>query len=536
MLNKLRNIKLPLWTKIIIFLILGFLFVLYSIRIFYIMPIDSDYSNLILEASDIIGGNIFLNGWIQTGISFLTTDLPYYIIAVLISGVSRKAYWIASGLMFSCMLFSTLPLIIQEKKRKHKYTEWLLYFGLCLFPSVVGINLLRAHTGVYVWIFIAVACFYQLYTNEMCKTKYYVLFCGAIILGCIGDAIILLVAVLPFFLYCMRDILSNKPVRFKRDLLLLLLIIGSVVIGSVFDKLYYMLGTADKNGFLGAKYFDDFSSYANKLNIYFHAVFGMNRADFTSQQLLSLNTIFFFIRTLIVLFGFSLIIYHTYHFIRGKKEDLISEILSLGFLFISIVFILTTISVDINSARYIGTCPCFLAVLIIRFIRNKDLFDMHFAMNKIPIWVMSIILGGILLFHSYTPVHELTAAATEQERVASVLAQYELKSGYANFWDSSIITVLTEEKIRVRAIEINEDISIYKWGCKQSWYEEKADFLLIRDPQHYDAGVTYENALRILGTPEQTVVFENYKILIYNYDISHKLINSTSLSSIVSHW
>ncbi len=99
MLDKTHNIKVPFWAKLMIILLCGDLFVLYSIRLFYIMPIDSDYSNLILEAADIISGNVLLNDWIQTGISFLTTDLLYYVIAVLFNGVSRNSYLVASGLM-----------------------------------------------------------------------------------------------------------------------------------------------------------------------------------------------------------------------------------------------------------------------------------------------------------------------------------------------------------------------------------------------------------------------------------------------------
>ena len=394
--------------------------------------------------------------------------------------------------------------------------------GLCAFPSIVGINLLRAHTGVYVWIFISVACFCQMY-NETCKKRYYIFFCVSLILGCIGDAVIVPVAVLPFLLYCVRDILSNKPMRFKRDLLLILLTAGSTVTGIVLDKLYYILGTAEKNSFLETRYFENFDAYTNKLNIYLHAVLGMNGADFTSESILSVDTVFFLIKTLVVLFGFCLIFYHVCHFISGKKWDNISEILSLGFLFVSIVFIITTISTDMLSARYIGTCPYILAVLIIRFMRKKDVFDIHFSMNKIPVWAVALVLGIVLLFRSFMPIHELTLAETEQERVASVLEQYNLKSGYANFWDSSIITVLSEQKVKVRAIAMGEGVGIFPWGCKRSWYEEKANFILIRNPEHAEIGVNYENALRIFETPEKEVDFENYKILIYDHDISDKL-------------
>lgn len=47
--------------------------------------IDSDYSNLVLEATDILNGNPFLEGHQNlTGISFVTTDLLFFIIGVLL--------------------------------------------------------------------------------------------------------------------------------------------------------------------------------------------------------------------------------------------------------------------------------------------------------------------------------------------------------------------------------------------------------------------------------------------------------------------
>ena len=70
---------------------------------------------------------------------------------------------------------------------------------------------------------------------------------------------------------------------------------------------------------------------------------------------------------------------------------------------------------------------------------------------------------------------------------------------------------------------MGEGVGIFPWGCKRSWYEEKANFILIRNPEHAEIGVNYENALRIFETPEKEVDFENYKILIYDHDISDKL-------------
>ena len=127
MIEKVKKIRLPLWLKVVLAILAGGVYVWYCIRVFSVSEIDSDYANLVLEASDILKGNIFMCDWIQTGISFFTTDLLYYMVGVFFSGVSRDAYLIASGLMFSCMIFSALLLVVEGSGRKHKVTEILIF-------------------------------------------------------------------------------------------------------------------------------------------------------------------------------------------------------------------------------------------------------------------------------------------------------------------------------------------------------------------------------------------------------------------------
>ena len=104
-----------------------------------------------------------------------------------------------------------------------------------------------------------------------------------------------------------------------------------------------------------------------------------------------------------------------------------------------------------------------------------------------------------------------------------MLEEHNLKNGYANFWDSSINTVISNERVNVRAISMDDKVNIFAWGCKQTWYREKANFVLIRNIEFSGTGVNYDNAVKLFATPKEVVDFENYKILIYDYDISEKI-------------
>ena len=60
MIEKVKKIRLPLWLKVVLAILAGGVYVWYCIRVFSVSEIDSDYANLVLEASDILKGNIFM--------------------------------------------------------------------------------------------------------------------------------------------------------------------------------------------------------------------------------------------------------------------------------------------------------------------------------------------------------------------------------------------------------------------------------------------------------------------------------------------
>ena len=58
MIEKVKKIRLPLWLKVVLAILAGGVYVWYCIRVFSVSEIDSDYANLVLEASDILKGNM----------------------------------------------------------------------------------------------------------------------------------------------------------------------------------------------------------------------------------------------------------------------------------------------------------------------------------------------------------------------------------------------------------------------------------------------------------------------------------------------
>lgn len=90
-----KRFQIGKWVAILGIVIGLVVYLGYCIKIFQLMQMDSDYSNLILEASDILHGNFFMNGWTQTGISFF-----YDGYALLFN--RGCIHWDLSGILLDC--------------------------------------------------------------------------------------------------------------------------------------------------------------------------------------------------------------------------------------------------------------------------------------------------------------------------------------------------------------------------------------------------------------------------------------------------
>ena len=220
---------------------------------------------------------------------------------------------------------------------------------------------------------------------------------------------------------------------------------------------------------------------------------------------------------------FGIMIYNIVNFVKRNHKDVISELLSLGFVFISIVFVMTTVSSNIYSARYIGVCPVIFAILIIRYMRQKNIFECKITNKRVILWPLFVVLSVAFILNNGIILINQERPETEQQRVAEYLKTQDVKCGYGNFWDASYVTVMTKNETQIRPISINDNADIFKWASKDTWYDKEAQFIIVRNEEWVEMGVNYDNVIKVFGQPKEVKEFENYKIMIYNYDLSSKI-------------
>ena len=559
-------------------------FIIYGIYIysgFAKIAIDSDFACMVLEASDFLSGNVFLSGWYQTGISFLTTDLIYFVLGVLVEGVSLEAYILACTLMFLVMTLGA-RLLLRTEISGYSVQKEIMFLAIAGFPCVFSLTALRSHAGGMLWIFLSLVVLLSIEktgfpgrtdnestgsigsdvnsgstgSNESdgnsrnngnghrMKNSLPLLYAAYILLlalACIGDSTYFIVGVVPAFAYAVYRIFTETDDK-KRLLngATAAASVSAAVLSIVFSRLYYMIGGAVKNGSKeSSMVFESFEGIKENVFTYLTYLFKMNDAGFMGLKVASPETLFLFLHAAVILAGFFVIIIVLRDMLKGTEKDPVSICLSLGFLMISAAVILTDIMGESKAGRYFSFAPVIFAILIIRyadrllaktsekeepvpFTKTVSGVASFLTAKRYPaaIIVLSLLMiaGSLLPFSvSFEP------AETQQTQLADLLVSQGLTCGYAQHWDASAVTVASENKVRVRAVRgTGSSYTIYRWFCNEDWYDEPANFFVARKVpflENYSA----EKVVKAFGEPQQILENDKYYIYVYDRDISKEL-------------
>lgn len=495
------------------------LYAYYLYKLFWNIAFNSDSACFVLEGNDIYNGNILLSGWNLTGISFAFSDLLFYTMGIAVAGVSQKASVLAAAIPYFLLIVLSAFLVYAKRKKECK-VGLLLLISVSAIPCTYLMDKARFHTASIVECLLAL--FLLDYFKQASKRKKRIISVFSMLLlsiAAMSDALALLMIIMPIIIVCGWRLvvcyLQERHIK-AEDVYYVIISSSAMVMSFIFDKLYYLFGHANKNSFLGSRLFSKMEELPMKFEIYIKSVLGMFDANFFNTTLFSVHTLLCFLRILIVLTGLICIVYNIYLVVKGEDSDICARVLSIGVILVSFVFILTNVGIDEESARYMGTFPAIMCVIICRTDWKKQIgVKRKNAVITILSLLFIFLISCSLFANRVTEGYRLK----DQEELAMVLGNSNLTHGYASFWNASSTTVLSGNKVKVRAVLNNEKgISMYNWFCKSDWYIEPSNYIITEDDDMY--GVTSDNVIRVLGEPSKIIVVNKFKILVYDYNIN----------------
>ena len=181
-------------------------------------PENSDESNDLLMAWDMLHGNVLLHGWYLSDVSFITTELPQYVLLERLFGLHTDTAHIAAAMTYTLVvLLAVLLARAPGQSRREAGPRMLLTAGLMFAPQLgVGVFVLLLSLG---HIGTAVPLLLTWLVIDRCPARWYVPVVVGLLLTwvLVADPLVLLVGVMPLVAVCAMRVARELSLARRQD-------------------------------------------------------------------------------------------------------------------------------------------------------------------------------------------------------------------------------------------------------------------------------------------------------------------------------
>ncbi len=105
------------------------------LRIAGVTGLNSDAGGIILQASDVLNGNLLLRHWVDTDVSFFTTELPLYVAVTAVAGARPEVVHICAALTYTALVVLAAFLARGRARGTEGVVRALVAAGVMLAPQ-----------------------------------------------------------------------------------------------------------------------------------------------------------------------------------------------------------------------------------------------------------------------------------------------------------------------------------------------------------------------------------------------------------------
>jgi hypothetical protein len=459
-------------------------------------PENSDESNDLLMAWDMLHGNVLLHGWYLSDVSFITTELPQYLALERFFGLHTGTAHIAAAMTYTLVVVFAVLLARGKGPIREAWPRMLLTGGIMFAPQLgVGVFVLLlslGHIGTAVpllltWLVLDCA-------GPATRLGRWVPVVVGLLLTwvLVADPLVLVVGIFPLVAVCaMRVIRGVVAARRQaspdspasradgRGWLLdgvtaqwfevslaaaailaegLALLVGRLLRASgafILHPVSYRLAPLHT-----------WPKHAWVTGEGLLALFGAKPQGPPAELAFAL----------VHLAGVALVLWAICRVARHffNWPDLISQVLLVAMVVNVLVYVPSTLAdaTDLNAREFAVVLP-FGAVLAGRTLAAS----LHGREARSRRWLRPVRLTGLVALAGYAASLGYAAAQppvpAANQRLATFLAAHHLTNGIGGYWESSVVTVGSDGAITIRAVApgtLQPDL----WESKASWYDPGA--------------------------------------------------------------
>ena len=500
-------------------LAVALLFLAY-LRVSRTYPENSDESNDLLMAWDMLHGNVLLHGWYLSDVSFITTELPQYALLVWLFGLHTDTAHIAAAMTYTLVVIFSVLLARGRVPRREARLRMLLTAGLMFAPQLgVGVFVLLLSLG---HIGTAVPLLLTWLVIDRCPPRPWVPVLVGLLLTwvLIADPLVLLVGVVPLVAVCAlrvsRDLARRQDTSVQAALRARWYEL-SLAVAAIAAQ-----GLASLAGHLLQAYIHPLAYQLAPVHTW------ARHAWVTGKGLLVLfgakpegppATMAF---ALLHLAGVALVAWAVLRVARRflSWPDMISQILLVAMVLNVVAYVPSTLAnaTDLNAREFAVVLP-FGAVLAGRTLAAS----LQAGLRRRP-RAVALLAGALLACYAAGLGYAAAQPSVPpmNARLARFLAAHHLTSGIGGYWLSSVVTVGSDGAVTIRAVA-SLPLAPYPWEAKNSWYDpgpNRANFLVTSTaPGFFNHWQPKPAAQAALGRPVRTYHVGHYTVYVYDKNL-----------------
>jgi hypothetical protein len=518
-------------------LAVALLFLAY-LRVSRTYPENSDESNDLLMAWDMLHGNVLLHGWYLSDVSFITTELPQYALLVWMFGLHTDTAHIAAAMTYTLVLILTV-LLARGSGRQVPRTEgrvrMLLAAALVFAPqlgvAVFVLLLSLGHIGTAVPLLLT-----WLVLDRWPRRWYTVVAVGLLMTWVlIADPLALLVGVAPLVAVCAlraaRAALRQDDQDGQRGQ-------GGQIMTALRASWYEVSlavaaiaaqGLASLAGRLLQAYLHPLPYKLAPLSTW------PKHAFVTGKGLLALfgakpegppAAMAF---AVLHLAGVILVLWAAWRVARHflSWPDMLSQILLLAMVLNVAAYVPSTLAnaTDLNAREFALVLP-YGAVLVARTLAASFQARLQAGWRRAGTAGRAGLLASAVLLAGYAASLGWAAAQPSvppmNARLVTFLQAHNLTSGIGGYWESSVATVGSGGAVTIRAV-LPGTLAPDLWEAKSAWYDPRSNgarFLVTSStPGFFHHWQPDPAALAALGKPVRIYRTGPYTVYVYDKNL-----------------
>jgi hypothetical protein len=492
------------------------------------VPYSSDGAGNVLQAWDILHGNLLLRHWWVSDVSFYTTELPQYVLIEALLGLGIQVVHVAAAMTYTLLVLLAALVAKGRAQGRSGLARAGLAGGLMLAPQLAATTILLLspdHTGtsvplLVIWLLID--------RSSGTRPRWYVpvLVGVAFLWTMVADSVVLLTGIVPLVLVCawracpglIRGGERPAPRWYELSLAGAAAVAG--VAGSWAPRVISALGGYQESH-VGTD--TDFHHLGHNAWVTLQAFL-----DLLGANVFAPMSAIEFAFVALHLAGVIVVLWALGIAFRGflRPGELIVPVFAVAIVLNLAAYLVSTHAQTLLGAREIAGILPLSAVLAGRTLGDRLLGE-RVPGQRAKAWfapALAVGAAGYLAAFGYGAAQASVPPANEP--LATWLVTHRLSDGLAGYWLASSTTLDSGRRVLVSAVVVSSDGQL----APSRWESDEANY----DPSRYDANFVVtagldsppgipQAAVLSFGHPVRTYHTDGYTIMVWNTNLLTKL-------------